>query len=181
MKWSKVKQLVERRFAKSICGRVAVFSTRYQCSCGRGWITIDGREIADLSTLASGSRYGAIYHETTHTPCVKHPAIADNERTPGQLVEIGEFSRFDLHEACWKFLHSSIAESLSSPNPLIKGLAILDGRVGRQRLERVAAEPLHPLVKALLRFRIKADHEYRSKTGAATNQKSIDESTTTPN
>ncbi|MCB9484812.1 MAG: hypothetical protein H6676_01800 [Thermoflexaceae bacterium] len=41
MRWTKVRKLVEDRFAPSV-GRVHFHSTRYgQCSCGRGWITIE--------------------------------------------------------------------------------------------------------------------------------------------
>ena len=106
MKWSKVKKLVEATFAASVCDRVHVYTTAYQCSCGRAWITIDGKEIADLSTLVTGMKYQCVYHESTITNCVTHPAVPDKERVPGHLVEPGEFSRFDLHEACWHYLIS---------------------------------------------------------------------------
>ena len=157
MKWSKLKKETEARFAESVRGRVHVYSTRYKCSCGHGWITVDGKQVVDFSTLAAGNRYRAFYHETTETECAKHPAVADGERTAGRLAEYGEFSRFDLHEACWAFIHSNIRESLESANPLIQSLAVLDGRVGRQRLIRVAATSPHPLVTALLRFRLEAE------------------------
>jgi hypothetical protein len=162
MKWSKLKKTVEDRFAGSVRGRVKLYSTRYECSCGRGWITIDGKELVDFSTLASGTRYRAIYHESTSTQCAKHAAIGDAERTPGRLTEYGEFSRFDLHEACWDFVHSSIGESLASPNPLIQCLAVLDGRVGMQQLNRLATVPLHPLVAALLAVRLEAEQVRRT-------------------
>lgn len=153
MRWSKVKQLVEERFAKRVQGRVHVYSTHYQCPCGRGWITIDREELVDFSTMLSGLKYHALYHETTKTPCARHPAIRDEDRTPGNLVEPGEFSRFDLHKACWEFLHTSIDQALASPNPLLVALALLDARVGKRRLQKVQAETLHPLANALFKFR----------------------------
>jgi hypothetical protein len=82
--------------------------------------------------------------------------IREYERT-GTLVERGEFSRYDLHEACWKYIHSSINESVSSPNPLIQSLAVLSARVGKNRLRRFASRDLHPLTQALLAFRLRAE------------------------
>jgi len=157
MRWSKLKKLVEDSFAESVKGRVHVYSTRYQCSCGRGWITVDGSELADLSTEVSGRKYKAIYHESTRTICAKHPAIPDAEREPGNVVEPGEFSRFDLHEACWEYVHSSVANSLSSNSPLIASLAVLNAKVGKGRLRRLAEQKLHPLTRALLEFRLRAE------------------------
>ena len=163
MRWSKVKKLVEDSFAESVKKRIKVYSTHYQCSCGRGWITIDGEELVDFSTMLSGNIYGYVYHETTNTICAKHSAVKGDERTEGKLIEDGEFSRFDLHIACWDYLHQSIKDSLESENPLIKSLAILSAKVGKGRLGEIAKQNLHPLTRALLDFRLEAERELRSK------------------
>jgi hypothetical protein len=157
MRWSKVKKLVEESFADSIKRRVKVFSTRYECSCGRGWITVDGKEIADLSTMLSGLIYRCVYHESSNTPYLKHQAVAVEDRADGKLVERGEFSRFDLHLACWDYLHQSLNDSLASENPLIKSLAVLNAKVGKGRLLKLKKEELHPLTRSLLDFRISAE------------------------
>lgn len=157
MRWSKLKKLVEGSFAESVRGRVHVYSTRYQCSCGRGWITVDGEELADLNTEISGRKYRAFYHETTRTTCARHAAVPDEERTGGNVVEPGEFSRFDLHEACWEYVHSSVNSSLASENPLLASLAVLNEKVGKSRLRKMQAQKLHPLTRALLEVRMKAE------------------------
>jgi hypothetical protein len=159
MKWSKLKKLVEDGFAPAVAGRVHVFSTAYGCSCGRGWFTVDGEEIADLSTLLSGSIHRAVYHEATKTECARHPAVPMEARTPGLAVEPGEFSRFDLHEACWEYLHDLGPDrGLRSDNPLIVSLAVLSAKVGARRLQLLAADPaLHPLARKLLEFRLSAE------------------------
>jgi hypothetical protein len=57
MMWSKLKQLTEEKFADSVKNRVEIFSTRYNkpnSTAGRGWITIDGIEIVNFSTMKSG-------------------------------------------------------------------------------------------------------------------------------
>ncbi|MEW6210811.1 MAG: hypothetical protein AB1631_20770 [Acidobacteriota bacterium] len=159
MKWSKLKQIVEDSFAESIRGRIHIYSTHYQCSCGRGWITVDGEELVDLSTMLSGLIYKCIYHEATKTDCITHPAIPDEARKPGGLVEPGEFSRFDLHKACWEYIHSSINDSLNSNNPLIVSLAVLSAKVGKNRLRKLAEQKLHPLTRKLLEIRLKAEAE----------------------
>lgn len=157
MKWSKVKKLVESSFAPSVKGRVQIYSTHYQCSCGRGWITVDGEELVDLSTMLTGTIYKCAYHEATNTDCLTHPAVRDEQRQPGNLIEAGEFSRFDLHEACWEYLHTSVGDSLISRHPLIVSLAVLNAKVGKGKLKRMAAGRLHPLVRALLEFRLAAE------------------------
>lgn len=157
MRWSKLKKRVEDSFAGSVKGRVRIYSTHYQCSCGRGWITVDGEELVDLSTMLTGLIYRCIYHEATKTDCATHPAVPDEERRPGNLVEPGEFSRFDLHEACWEYIHSSVDDSLSSKHPLIVSLAVLNAKVGKGRLKRLAEQKLHPLTRALLEVRLNAE------------------------
>lgn len=140
-----------------------IYSTIINVRAERGWITIDGKELVDLSTMLSSMIYRCAYHETTNTPFPKHSAVPDEERTPNKLVEDGEFSRFDLHIACWDYLHQSVKDSLASENPLIKSLAVLNAKVGKGRLVEIAKQNLHPLTCALLDFRIDAERELRSK------------------
>ena len=159
MRWSKVKKLVEDRFAPSIKGRVQIYSTAYRCSCGRGWFTIDGKEVADLSTFAKGNRYRWFWYETKDMDYTMPPPISDEERIHGNLVEYGEFSRFDLHKACWEFLHSNVHECLRSENPLIQALATLDVKVGKNKLKAMEKENIHPLPARFLRLRIEAQEK----------------------
>ncbi len=118
---------------------------------------MDGEELAELNTEISGRKYQAIYHETTRTECARHAAVPDEERTSGNVVEPGEFSRFDLHEACWEYIHSSVNSSLASENPLIVSLAVLNEKVGKTRLRKMRTQKLHPLTRALLEIRMKAE------------------------
>jgi hypothetical protein len=163
MRWSKVKKLVEESFARSIKGRVQIYSTHYKCSCGRGWITIDGKELVDLSTMLSGMIYRCVYHETTNVPFPKHPKVLDENRMQNKLTEDGEFSRFDLHHACWDYLHQSVRDSLESENPLIQSFAVLNAKVGKNKLIKIVDENLHPLTHALLNFRLEAEKELIDK------------------
>jgi len=160
MKWSKLKQNIEDKFADSVRGRVELYSTRYNkpnSSTGRGWITIDGKQIVNFSTMKSGEIYRCLYHEATPTDCVTHPAVPDEKRTPGLLIEEGEFSRFDLHKCCFEYLSLSVEQGLVHPSPLINLLAVLDRRLGKRRLPSLKEQKLHPLVQRFLDFRLEAE------------------------
>lgn len=157
MMWSKLKQLTEEKFADSVKNRVEIFSTRYHkpnSSSGRGWITMNGIEIVNFSTMKSGKIYRCIYHEATPTICKRHPAVQDEDRNPDLLVEEGEFSRFDLHNCCFEYLNLSVEEGLAHPSPLINLLAVLDRRLGKRRLPSLIEKKHHPLVTRLLKFRM---------------------------
>jgi hypothetical protein len=170
MQWSKVRKRVENSFAPSVRGRVTVHSTNSKqkgeprrCLCGWGWLAIDSNPIAKFDTHASYDKYANPYHETTIVtrfgtgPHKGHPSVPDSERFGSRLAEPGEFSRFDLHEACWFYLHSSLNDSVASENPLVLSLAVLNAKVGKQRLRRIAQRKLHPLTRALLELRMEAE------------------------
>ena len=157
MQWSKLKQTIESKFADNVKGRVEFFSTTYRkpnSNDGRGWITIDKKEIVNFATIKSWWNFNAFFHEATQTNCITHPAVEDSERTPGQLIEEGEFSRFDLHNCCWEYLNLTVEEGLEHKSPLINSIAVLDKRLGKRRLVTLDKDKLHPLTKSLLEFRL---------------------------
>ena len=95
MRWSKLKKTVEDKFADSIKGKVELWSTAYRkpnSSTGRGWITIEGKELVNFATILSWVNFGGYFHESSDTPYWKHPAVKNEERNEGNLIEEGEFS-----------------------------------------------------------------------------------------
>jgi hypothetical protein len=141
MKWSKLKSLVEARFAPTLAKRIAIHSTRYgNCTCGRAWLTIDGQEIANFCTRAhSNVQMGRFEHQ---------PPPAG----------YGELSRQDAYQACWAFVHDlSIDQALGDIDPLVQSLAVLDGRVGKRRLQTIDWSSLHPLAQRLFRVRLESE------------------------
>jgi len=138
MKWSKLKFLVEERFAPSLGKRVNLFSTAYgNCTCGRAWLTIDKKEIANFCTRA---KFNAKNAESGR----KNPPLG-----------FGELSRQDAYKSCWAVVHDlSIAEALKNSDPLVQALAVLDIRCGKRRLMGIQAETLHPLAQKMLNFRL---------------------------
>ena len=136
MRWSKLKQQVERMFADGVRGRVELRTTRYEKAhdrLGRSWITVDGREVANMSNyLACGG------------------SIADGN--PGRF-DAGVFAGYDLPLAMREYLTLSIDAAIASPNPLVRALAVLDRRTGERCLARIDAANEVSIVKELLAVR----------------------------
>lgn len=136
MRWSKLKQQVEAMFAECVRGRVGLWTTRYEKAhdrFGRSWITVDGREIQNMSNyLACGD------------------SIADGH--PDRF-DAGVFAGYDLPMAMREYLTLSIDAAVASPNPLIRALAVLDRRTGERRLSHMVLSDEVPVVRELLTFR----------------------------
>lgn len=150
MQWSKLKHNIESRFADEIRGRVCIYSTRYTIGSHfmtRGWITVDGTEIANFSTPENVNKYG-------HFSPEMNERIADSERTPGKAVEKGEFSKYEFVDSCREFLNMNIAEAIKSDNPILVALAILDKRTGKRTLMKFSADTMHPLPAKMLELRL---------------------------
>jgi len=143
MRWSKLKSLVEENFCEEVSSRVSIFSTTYGgCSCGRAWITVDKKEIANFCTRAVYSG-----------PASKESAQKFNQMP----VDHGEFSRQDAYHACWAITHElNIEDALVDHDPLVQSLAVLDKRVTSKRLLKLDRSKLHPLARKLLDFRLQS-------------------------
>lgn len=138
MKWSKLKQQVEALFADEVRGRIELRTTRYSKShdgFGRSWITVDGREIVNMSNYLR---------------------CADDRDADGNpdRFQAGVFTGYDLPDAMREFLTLSIDQALASSNPLVRGLAVLDRRAGTRRLGRIDATKEAILIRELLEIRM---------------------------
>ena len=149
MRWSKLKSLIEAKFATHLNNRVAIHSTRYgDCTCGRAWLTLDGKEIANFCTRAHYNK-----ESQEHLPSVESQRKFDK-----MPVEYGEISRQDVHRACWDFVHElSIEEALKDQDALIQTLAVLDARIGKRRLQQLDTDKMHPLARKLYFVRVEAE------------------------
>ena len=153
MKWSKLKKSIEDKFADSLGGRVNLYATRYTSGSYymvRGWITIDGEEIANFSTPDNNNKYG------WNTPDINERIPAD-ERTEGAAIEKGEFSRWEFMDACREYLNISIEDAMVSENPIIRSFAMLDKRLGKRRLKLTDMNGLHPMTIKLLELRLECE------------------------
>ncbi len=147
MRWSKLKNLIEKRFAESVAKRLSIHSAAYgACSCGHCWITLDKEVVANFCTRAFYNKN--LSRDSEHNKMYKK-----------HLVMYGELSRQDAYQSMFDFVHSlSIEEALESDDVLVQALAVIDSRVGKNRLKSLHDENLHPLAKKLLDVRRDAEN-----------------------
>ncbi len=146
MRWSKLKSLVEERFAPSVAKRLSIHSAAYgNCSCGHCWITLDKNVVANFCTRA-------YYNKKLHGD------FGSNPMHKKYLVLYGEKSRQDPYRSMFEYVHSvPHDDALKSDDVLIQALAVVDTRLGKQRLESLDDADLHPLARELLGIRREAE------------------------
>ena len=168
MRWTKVRKLVQESFADSVRDRVDVHvtnadprGTSWQDTCTQGWISLDGEVVAHIDphslrkltlSLPSADKSNA----DRQVILIVQPRT-EQKVPPG--AEVGAF--LDFPKACWEYLHSNLNESLHSPDPFLSSLAVLNAKVGRQRLQRMSTWDLHPLTRAMVDFRMGAERDAR--------------------
>ena len=142
MRWSKLRSLIEGRFAASLRRRIAIHSAAYgNCSCRPCWITLNQDVIANFCTRAYYNK--KLQHIVGDNPIYKH-----------QLVMYGEQSRQGAYKSMFDFVHTlSLTQALKSDDVLLQALSVADSRMGKRRLSTIAADQLHPLARSLLETR----------------------------
>jgi hypothetical protein len=158
MHWSKLKQQVEGRFAESVTGRVELRLTSYRHAHdgnGRGWITVDGVEVANLCYWRSN-----LEGEYVPEPGLVRRWILDDDgmRRDDRTNLSGVMSPEVYTQTLMHYLSQSIDEALQSPNYLTKALAMLDRRLGKRRLGALEFGPEeHELVIRFCNLRRQAE------------------------
>ena len=131
MQWSRIKNTFESLLAESLRGRLRVHVTEYTKAAmdiGRGWITVDGREIVSVQV----------------------PSFYDNNI-------YFEAEAWDFGAAVGAYIKMPFDEIKTSIEPIILGLAFLDRRMGKRYLTAVDCESLHEFAKMIYRARCEAD------------------------
>lgn len=108
----------EAGLAPELQARLQVHVAGYR-SGGRGWIVFDGVEVASVQAP------GFTRQLLGHSACM--------ELVDGQTVELGR--------ACGELPQMPVEAALASANPLLRGLALLDARCGKRRLEKLQGNP----------------------------------------
>jgi len=127
MRWSELKRRVEGNFAPAVRGRVEVFTTRYR-------LAHDGAGEGWIAI--DGARIGAA-----------------GAVTPGQGVHADE----DFKRALFSSLTLSIDAMLASKDALLHGLAVLDRRFDKRRLEAFDPRGESEATRRLYGFRCAAE------------------------
>lgn len=139
MQWSQLKHRIEEQFAPSLGGRLQIHYTVYRRLTegdGRAWLTWDKEELFSRADMPSREKLDA--------PFAPDAEFYDSAR--------------NLLGALHDYLRTPFAESLASPEPLVRALALADRRLGRRRFEKLTtADIAHPLVQRVHRIRATAE------------------------
>lgn len=158
VRWSKVRKLVEDSFAPSVAGRIRLFSTHYRCSCGYGSIVADGVQVAEFNTFRHFREAEWVADEERPGWAKKDVSpIRSEERCEHPISVPREFERGDLHKACWRLLHMNAHAALAEPDPILVALAVLQAKVGVNRIRALRNDDIHPLVRWAVEFRLEAE------------------------
>jgi hypothetical protein len=152
MVWTKLKKTAEALLAEPLKGRIEYHLANYgrgvSYFMSRGWITLDGREIANFSTI---KRVRESYKMTDEW-------YSTDPQTLEVLDKNGIFTRDYMVNALKNIIGSPIEEALQSTNPIIKAFAMLDRRLGKRRLKVLSfGENEHDLVKRFYQIRVQAE------------------------
>ena len=171
MRWSQLRTRIEDRLAASLQGRVQFHNARYRHSHdqeGRGWITVDGKQVLDAATLSAwqaeladvepqlrelrmGSSVKDYEASSDATARIWRDAIAHRQSQDRYTLE-------EFNEAIEDYLQLTLDQALDSPNTLQRSLAYLDRRLGHRRfLERSATPARSVLEESFRRLRAEAE------------------------
>jgi hypothetical protein len=169
MQWSKLRTALAERVAPSLGTRLALHQARYRRTreeVGRVWITLDGQELIAFDTSSYVAKRAQIAHDmrsgvgpfalSAESNLAEYHA-ADRAAVDA-LRQSGEYDDYSALRDLEAFLSLSIDEALASPSPLLRGLAVVDRRVGKRRLRALLAlRDEHPFVRRMIRERCLAD------------------------
>jgi len=111
----------------------------------RAWVTWDGKEIANMSTI----------EKLIETHVQKKQAARTGEPI---IATSAILSRDNFERAVEVYLDSPIETSLASDDPIVKALAMFDRRLGKRRLQKLdLGETEHPMVKQFYMLRCEAE------------------------
>lgn len=186
MAWSKMKQNLESFLCPALCGRVEYCATSYRYLSdkpGRCYITVDKKNIFNMSDKSTLIKWYRTEQEIKSDPDIQIPINSEEielvrKDTKGTVPEdrliviarkrkISEYakemisaqsalSKSDFNVAANRFLAISIEESLESNDILLNILALVDRRVGKKRLLKMAEKMKlkHPIVQYFYELRL---------------------------
>ncbi|MDE6031031.1 MAG: hypothetical protein K2G32_05355 [Oscillospiraceae bacterium] len=163
MTWSKIRDKLENEYlAESLRGHIQYFATSYS-KCpdheGRAAVRLDGEEILKSNYF---DMMQALYDAKRRIRS-ENPEISYREawlKSGLAALNDGYFDQRDFYAAFAEFDNQSIECSLDSENALVRMFAVLDRRVGKRRLERladrIASEP--EWLRAFYLIRLRAEN-----------------------
>lgn len=158
MQWSKLRSRVEALWAPAVADHVALHVTRYRRAFdeeGRAWITWDREQVASFESIPFMSREGTLRLQFEELGVAAPEASLHATET---ARDEGRFALWDFWDAVGRYPDLSVDDALDSEDPIIRGLAMLDRRLGRRRLDAlVLRTDEQPFVKRLFALRQAAE------------------------
>lgn len=141
MAWSKIRDKLENEYlAESLRGHIQYFAASYS-KCpdheGRAAVRLDGEEILKSNYFdMMCAWYDAEKRIRAESPEISYLEL--HEKSGLAVLRDGYFDQRDFYAAFAEFDNQSIGDSLDSENALVRMFAVLDRRVGKRRLVRLA-------------------------------------------
>lgn len=141
MPWSKIRAKLENEYlAESLRGHIQYFATsysKYPDHEGRAAVRLDGEEILKGNYLDMVmAQYYAEKRIRAENPELSYKEVCAKSRYA--VLDEGEFDQRCFYAAFAEFDNQSIEDSLNSDNALVRMFAVLDRRVGKRRLVKLA-------------------------------------------
>lgn len=157
MRWSKLKQRTEERFAEKLQGRMQVHLTRYRWTRnedGELYVLMDGERIYSASYWAHANAFEDRKSELQGAP---DHAVNARQTAIETLRDEGCSTDQKLAQKLLQSLSLSIDAMLASNYPFVRGLAVADRRTGTRRLRALNAAAEHPFVRRVYQERLNAE------------------------
>ena len=140
MRWSKLKQRIEDRFADKLQGRLQIFETLHRMGhnhrLGEIWLTLEKERIFSTSDMNGWQRMNKYLSEgNSYDQAYEKTAME------------GTLPVYQSNKMLFETLNMTIDDMLESRAVLVRGLGIVDARCGLRRLKRMEAD-------------IKAEHSF---------------------
>jgi hypothetical protein len=149
-----------------VTAHIRLHATRYHGAPdreGRGWITWDGKQIASFESIPYMERRGKLSSELQDLGQGVDGAwdqaseIANRE---------GRFPLWEFTDAVEDYPSLAMEQALASENPLVRGLAMLDRRLGKRRLTTIEfSRDEQPFVRRLHALRCQAEGLHPPRLG----------------
>jgi len=164
MPWTRIQKMLRQRLAESLRGRVGIYQARYRHSreeLGRIWIEVDKVEVASFTTTGALRRRRELTDDLMEannswgSTAAYHQADHDALELLNRAGEQSDYVAWDDLES---YLSLPIEQALTSTNPLIRSLAVVDRRIGKRRLKSLRISKRdHPLTFSLYSLRCDAE------------------------
>ncbi|QCI85946.1 hypothetical protein FA707_02755 [Vagococcus zengguangii] len=145
MTWTKAKKQLKSLTCDSLQGRLDFHIINYRKAhdqLGRAVITLDKEEIFNMCTLTTEAKEFektlALSEYLNEDELEQNTSIELQQLAQQELAKEGVFAQYDFFEALARYFNESIEESLTSDHDLVKLLSLIDRRVGKRTLVKLA-------------------------------------------